>query len=36
MKLLSVNKNTLDCFGAVSEEVAGEMALGALNNSTAS
>ena len=36
MKLLSVNKNTLDCFGAVSEEVAGEMALGALNHSTAS
>jgi competence/damage-inducible protein CinA C-terminal domain len=36
IKLLSVNKNTLDCFGAVSEEVAGEMALGALNNSTAS
>ena len=33
---MSVNKNTLDCFGAVSEEVAGEMALGALNNSTAS
>ncbi len=34
-KLLSVNKNTLDCFGAVSEEVAGEMAIGALNNSKA-
>ena len=36
MKLLSVNKNTLDCYGAVSEEVAGEMAIGALNNSKAS
>ena len=34
-KLLNVNKNTLDCFGAVSEEVAGEMAIGALNNSKA-
>ena len=36
MKLLRVNKNTLDCYGAVSEEVAGEMAIGALNNSQAS
>ena len=36
MKLLGVNKNTLDCYGAVSEEVAGEMAIGALNNSQAS
>ena len=36
MKLLGVNENTLDCYGAVSEEVAGEMAIGALNNSQAS
>ena len=36
MKLLSVNENTLDHYGAVSEEVAGEMAIGALNNSQAS
>ena len=36
MKLLGVNKNTLDCYGAVSEEVAGEMAIGALINSQAS
>ena len=36
IQLLSVNKNTLDRYGAVSEEVAGEMALGALNNSKAS
>ena len=36
VKLLSVNKNTIDCYGAVSEEVAGEMAIGALNNSKAS
>ena len=36
MKHLGVNENTLDCYGAVSEEVAGEMAIGALNNSQAS
>ena len=36
MKLLSVNENTLQKYGAVSEEVAGEMAIGALNNSKAS
>ena len=36
MKLLSVNENTLNFYGAVSEEVAGEMAIGALNNSQAS
>ena len=36
MKLLSVNENTLNQYGAVSEEVAGEMAIGALNNSQAS
>ena len=36
MKLLGVNENTLDFYGAVSEEVAGEMAIGALNNSQAS
>ena len=36
MKLLSVNENTLNRYGAVSEEVAGEMAIGALNNSQAS
>ena len=36
IKLLSVNKNTIDSYGAVSEEVAGEMAIGALNNSKAS
>lgn len=36
VKLLSVNQNTLNYHGAVSEEVAGEMAIGALNNSQAS
>ena len=35
MQLLSVNENSLNYYGAVSEEVAGEMALGALNNSKA-
>ena len=35
MKLLSVNETSLNYYGAVSEEVAGEMALGALNNSKA-
>ncbi len=36
MKILSVNENTLQRHGAVSEKVAGEMALGAINNSQAS
>ena len=36
MTLLSVNKHTLHRHGAVSEEVAGEMAIGAINNSQAS
>ena len=35
MTLLSVNENTLEKFGAVSEEVAAEMAVGALKNSKA-
>ena len=36
MTLLSVNENTLQHHGAVSEEVAGEMAIGAIKNSQAS
>ena len=35
MKFLNVNKITLESFGAVSEEVAAEMAIGALKNSKA-
>ena len=35
MKLLHVNRITLESFGAVSEEVAAEMAIGALKNSKA-
>jgi nicotinamide-nucleotide amidase len=35
IELLKVNQNTLLKFGAVSEEVASEMALGALNESQA-
>jgi nicotinamide-nucleotide amidase len=35
MELLSVNEKTLNLYGAVSEEVAGEMAIGAVNNSKA-
>ena len=35
IKLLSVNEISLNYYGAVSEEVAGEMAIGALNNSKA-
>ena len=35
MKLLNVNRITLESFGAVSEEVAAEMAIGALKNSKA-
>ena len=35
MKLLNVNQITLESFGAVSEEVAAEMAIGALKNSKA-
>lgn len=35
MKLLNVNKDTLNCYGAVSEETAIEMAYGALKNSKA-
>jgi nicotinamide-nucleotide amidase len=36
MELLGVNEKTLNLYGAVSEEVAGEMAIGAVNNSKAS
>ena len=36
MTLLGVNENTLHRHGAVSEKVAGEMAIGAINNSQAS
>ena len=35
MELLSVKENTLNFYGAVSEEVACEMAIGAINNSKA-
>jgi nicotinamide-nucleotide amidase len=35
MKLLGVREETLKTFGAVSEEVAAEMAIGALYNSKA-
>ena len=35
IKLLNVNQITLKSFGAVSEEVAAEMAIGALKNSKA-
>ena len=35
MELLGVKENTLNFYGAVSEEVAGEMAIGAINNSKA-
>ena len=35
IKLLNVNQITLESFGAVSEEVAAEMAIGALKNSGA-
>ena len=35
MKLLNVNETSLNYYGAVSEEVAGEMAIGAINNSKA-
>ena len=35
MELLSVKENTLNFYGAVSKEVAGEMAIGAINNSKA-
>ena len=35
MRLLGVRKKTLEAFGAVSEEVAAEMAFGALHNSKA-
>ena len=36
MELLSVKEKTLNFYGAVSEEVASEMAIGAINNSKAS
>ena len=36
IELLGVNEKTLNLYGAVSEEVAGEMAVGAINNSKAS
>ena len=35
MRILGVKEKTLEAFGAVSEEVAAEMAIGALNNSKA-
>ena len=35
MRILGVREETLKVFGAVSEEVAAEMAIGALNNSKA-
>ena len=35
MKLLNVNEDTLNCYGAVSEETASEMAYGAISNSKA-
>ena len=35
MRVLGVREETLKTFGAVSEEVAAEMAIGALNNSKA-
>ena len=35
MRILGVRKKTLEAFGAVSEEVAAEMAVGALYNSKA-
>ena len=35
MRVLGVKEETLKTFGAVSEEVAAEMAIGALNNSKA-
>lgn len=34
-EMINVSENTLDKFGAVSEQVVKEMALGALNNSSA-
>ena len=35
MRILGVREKTLEAFGAVSEEVAAEMAVGALHNSKA-